>query len=352
MSLLPDHLMRHGLVLLSTAAALGCRSEGSPTDPGGISLSLSQTSATVSEGESYIVTAALTRLGGFTGPVSFTVTSAQSVVTATVSNVQTSGAVTTATITFLPGAGLPAVYPFVVHGRGNAIGEVTQIFTLTLTVPEPPVVPDPPGFTISLSEAAVSIVRGASAPPITVTTRRSTHRASVGFYMTGLPPGVTAAFDPTDWPASDTTALTLTVGVAAVPGIYILRVHAYDPEQEEEVSVPLTLTITAVPFTLTLSPSTLSIARGAAATTTVNVSRNDFAGSVTLYLGWLGEDHDVLPPGVTAAMAPNPVTADGAVLTFTVSAVAVPGAYDLFVGGVISTGWFTYTPLTLTVTVP
>jgi hypothetical protein len=115
-------------------------------------------------------------------------------------------------------------------------------------------------------------------------------------------------------------------------------------------TAPLTLTITVAPFILTLSSPTLSIVQGAATpTTTVNVVRNDFAGPVTLYVGWDGEDHDVLPPGVTAAFAPNPATGNSAVLTLTVGAAAVPGVYDLWLYAEASTGWFDGIPLTLTV---
>ena len=135
MSVLFQHILRGGLVLLAGSAAYGCASDGDPLPgPGSIALSLSETSATVQQGGSQAVAATLTRAGGFSGTVDLTITGAPSGVTTAVSNVQTSGAVTSATVTIVVGAGVaPTVYPLVVHGTGNGVTEVTQTFTLTVT---------------------------------------------------------------------------------------------------------------------------------------------------------------------------------------------------------------------------
>jgi hypothetical protein len=61
---------------------------------------------------------------------------------------------------------------------------------------------------------------------------------------------------------------------------------------------------------------------------------------VTLHVGWYYEDHDVLPPGVTAAFSSNPATGDSSVLTLSVDATTVPGVYFVRVGGEASAGWF------------
>ena len=454
MSTLPRHLIRCAVLLLAGAAAFGCTSGDGPLPaPGSISLSLSQSSATVEQRGWQEVTATLTRVGGSASTVDLTVTGAPSGVTAVVSKVQTTGMVTTATVTIVVGASVPpAVYSLVVHGTGSTVSGVTHEFTLTVT---PSL-----GFSVALSASALSIEPGANSPTTTVKVTRFDHHGAVGLYVAGLPTGVTGSFDPAAWPAADSTVLTLTVGATAVPGIYNLQVNAYDPEQDGDASAPLvltvtaplpargytlslsasavsaaqgawspittvhlartnftgyvdlrvenlptgvsaqyrpenvplpgnppaiwlvvdghavpgtysnllvrgvasgladrtmalTLTITLAPVTLTLSSSTLSIAQGAASpTTTVNLVRNDFAGPVELYVGWDGEDHDVLPPGVTAAFTPSPATGNSAVLTLTVGAAATPGVYNLFVFAGASTGSFCCIPLTLTVTAP
>jgi glucose/arabinose dehydrogenase len=143
MSVLFQHILRCGLVLLAGSAAYGCASDGDPLPgPGSIALSLSEPSATVQQGGSQPVTATLTRAGGFSGTVDLTVTGAPSGVTASVSNLQTTGAVTSATVTIVVAPGVaPAVYPLVVHGTGSGVSEVTQAFTLTVTAP-----PAEPGY--------------------------------------------------------------------------------------------------------------------------------------------------------------------------------------------------------------
>lgn len=166
MSVHPKHLIRHRLILLGiAAAAVGCTSEGDGViDPGSISLSLSETGATVQQGSSQAVTATLTRAGGFSGAVDFTVTGAPSGVTATVSNVQTTGAVTTATITIVVGASVAsAVYPLVVHGTGSGVSEVTQAFTLTVT--GPPAEPGLPELVLDTLATGMSHPLYVTSPP-------------------------------------------------------------------------------------------------------------------------------------------------------------------------------------------
>jgi hypothetical protein len=232
----------------------------------------------------------------------------------------------------------------VVHGTGSSVGEVTQVFTLT--------VPVGLGFSISLSESALSIVQGASTPTTTVSITRFGQAASVGLYVTGLPAGVTDSFDPKDWPAESSTVLTLTVSATAAPGSYNLQVNAYDPEQEGEVSAPLTLTVT-VPspgppgYTLSLSASTFSIAQNAwSPSTTVLLARSNFTGNVTLSV-------DSLPTGVTAVFYPvNPTSGSSSRFWLSVAPNAVPGTYpNLQVRGVASGLADRTAPLTLTITI-
>ncbi len=149
------------------AAALvvtACGIDGPPTDSGSISLSLATTSATVLQGGSQPVTATLTRIGGFSGTVNLSVTGQPSGVTAAVSDLQTSGAVTTATITIGVGSGVtPASYQLVVHGTGSGVSDVTQVFTLTVT--DLPAVPGDPELVLETVATGMSHPLYVTAPP-------------------------------------------------------------------------------------------------------------------------------------------------------------------------------------------
>lgn len=126
-----SRLTRYGLALLTAAVAVGCKDDG-VTDPGAIALALNPTGGSVAQGGNTTTTATLTRSGNFTGSVTLSVTGAPAGVTAAVSNIQTTGAVTTATVTV--GAAVAAgTYPLVVHGTGTGVTEASANFTLTVT---------------------------------------------------------------------------------------------------------------------------------------------------------------------------------------------------------------------------
>jgi hypothetical protein len=343
-SRIPRHLIRYGLVLLGTATAVGC--EVVEPDPG-LSLSITRTRATVVQGGSQPVTATLTRIGAYSGTVDLTVTGVPSGVTATISNVQATGAVTTATVTIVVDAAVaPAVYPLVVHGSGSGVSEVTQAFTLTVTAS--PV----PGYSLTLTAPTLSIAQGNGGGPPTTTVNlvRTNFTGNVTLSVENLPTGVSTAFFYPDNPISGSSSqLALVVAGNAPTGTFANLLVRGVASGLPDRTAPLSLTITVAPFTLTLSSPTLSIVQGAAPqTTTVNIVRNNFAGPVTLYVDWF----DSMPPGVTAAWAPNPATGNSSVLSLAVGAAAVPGVYELYVYGEATTGVFCCVPLTLTVTAP
>ena len=126
---------RSGLVLVSAVVAVGCKDDGDViTDPGAIVLVLNPTSATVVQGGNTSTTGTVTRSGSFTGSVALSVTGAPSGVTPAVSNIQTSGAVTTATVTVTVGAAAAAAtYLLVMHATGTDVTEATANFALTVT---------------------------------------------------------------------------------------------------------------------------------------------------------------------------------------------------------------------------
>lgn len=148
--IIPKQMIRRCLALFGTAAAFGCSSVDGGTEPGGgtkpgpITLVILPASSSIAQGGSSTVAAMLTRSDDFTGTVSLTVTGAPTGVTALVSDLQTTGLVTTATVSINVGiATTRGSYVLVVHGTGTGGVNATATFMLIVTAPPAaPCVPD------------------------------------------------------------------------------------------------------------------------------------------------------------------------------------------------------------------
>ena len=92
---------------------------------------------------------------------------------------------------------------------------------------------------------------------------------------------------------------------------------------------------------LSRSPSALTILPGASGTTTVNLTRTNFTGAVTLSLGGASA-------GISGSFAPAAPTGTSSTLTVSVGGAVAPGTYFLTVDGTGTAGHRS-TPLTLTV---
>ena len=92
---------------------------------------------------------------------------------------------------------------------------------------------------------------------------------------------------------------------------------------------------------LSRSPSALTIAPGGSGTTTVNLTRTNFTGAVTLSLAGA-------PSGVTGSFNPPAPTGNSSTLTLNVGGGVTPGVYPLTINGT-STAGPRSTKLTLTV---
>src|SRR5438046_6392227 len=87
----------------------------------------------------------------------------------------------------------------------------------------------------------------------------------------------------------------------------------------------------AADYTLSLAPAALTIVQGATGSSTVTITRTNFAGAVTLSLGGA-------PTGVTGAFNPAAPTGTSSALTVSVGAAVVPGVYNLTVDGTATAG--------------
>lgn len=132
--IIPKPLISRRSVLLATAVAMGCSSGDGGTEPSAITVVILPVSASIAQGGSSTFDATLTASGNFTGAVNLTVSGGPNGVTGVVSNFQTVGLVTTATVTINVGfATPPGRYALVVRGTGTGVTDATAPFDLTVT---------------------------------------------------------------------------------------------------------------------------------------------------------------------------------------------------------------------------
>ena len=112
-----------------------------------------------------------------------------------------------------------------------------------------------------------------------------------------------------------------------------------------EVFVSTTIPDEASPLIalgLSRTPSALTIAPGGNGTTTINLTRTNFTGAVTLGLSGA-------PTGVTGSFSPSAPTGTSSTLTLSATLATVPGVYHLTVNGTTGSIGNRSTALTLTV---
>ena len=118
----------------------------------------------------------------------------------------------------------------------------------------------------------------------------------------GLPPGVTATFNP-DPTTGNTSTLTFTASATAAAGTFNMAINGASSIGTRTTA--LSVSVVGPNFMLSATPSALAVNRGASGTSTINITRTSFTGSVDLSASGL-------PTGVTAAFSPDPTTANAA----------------------------------------
>jgi hypothetical protein len=294
------------------------------------SIAATPASQTIVAGQSAPYTATVTALSGFTGPVGVTVTGLPTGVTAAFSPASITGS-GSSTMTLTAATNTAAgVYPLTVTGTSSGL---TRTANVSLTITD---------FSLLATPGSQTIVLGQSAPYTATVTPLNGFAGAVGLTVTGLPPGVTAAFSPTSITGSGSSSMTL-VANAAVPGTYPLTVNGTSGNLTHTAGV--SLTVAAAPdFSFVVAPSNQTVAAGLSAPYTATVTAlNGFTGTASITVSGL-------PSGVTAGFSPASVTGSGSsTMTLTVAGTTIPGTYTLTVSG--NSGNITHTAgVSLTVT--
>lgn len=149
----------------------------------------------------------------------------------------------------------------------------TAMYTLAPAAAPAPAPTPPPDFSFSASPGSLSITQGANGSSTVSVSAQNSFSGSVGLSATGLPSGLTAAFNPASITSSGNSTLTLTASSAAATGPATVTVRGTSGALTHTATIGLTVAAAApAPApppppppppanpTLSVSPSSLSFA--------------------------------------------------------------------------------------------
>lgn len=130
-----------------------------------------------------------------------------------------------------------------------------------------------PDFSLSATPNSLTVAQGASGTSTITVAPQNGFNGSVNLSASGLPNGVTAAFNPN--PTTSTSTLTLTVGVSAAPGTSTVTISGVSGNLTHTTTVSLTVTATGpvvslVPPSLTFAKKVVGITSPAKVVTLTN----------------------------------------------------------------------------------
>jgi len=284
-----------------------------PAAGGDFSISPNPPNLTINQGASGTSTIAITRTGGFTGNISFTIGSLPNGVTASFNPNPASGNSSILTLSASPSA---ATGTLSIPISGTS-GVLTHTTTLTLTVN--PV--QSPNFGISPNPASLTVSRGASGTSTITITRTGGFTASVSLSASGLPAGVTANFNPLSTTGTS-SVLTLSASSAATIGTFPITITGSGGGLTKTATISLTVAdgnntggVTVTPVVATQSnffnEEQVKIANTGtitALTVTVVIQRTtgiNFSGQYNTVGGQIAQSHTTATSTVTYTFTLN-----------------------------------------------
>jgi hypothetical protein len=228
----------HSTSALSTATfgSVGLPTSA-PPPPNNFSIPTKPSSLNVVTGASVQTTIGTALISGSPEAIALSASGLPSGVTASFNpaSVTTGGS---STLTISAGASVrAATYSFTVTGTSPSATHSVTV-KLTVTAGSPP----SNDFSMSASPGSVSVVQGAAGTSSIGTALVSGSAESIALSISGLPAGVTAAFNPTSVTTGGSSTLTLSVGATAPPGTYPLTVTGTAPSAIHTASLSLTVT--------------------------------------------------------------------------------------------------------------
>lgn len=213
--------------------------------------------------------------------------------------------------------------------RATGAGVTARTATLTVNV-----APPTPAYTITATPAALTVEAGQTGTTA-IALARTNFAGAVALALVSPPAGITGTFTPAST-AGNTSSLALSVATSVAAGEYPLSVRGTATGLADR-TIPVTLTVTPAPQSVSIvsAPESLFVFQGAQSTGTITITRNNFAGDVTLAATGM-------PTGMTVTFAPNPATATTSVMTV-IAAASVPAGRHVITVSASGTGITTAT---------
>ena len=231
---------------------------------------------------------------------------------------------------------VPGIVTFSSMGTFRASLTVTDSFGLTDPSPETRTITVVPSFFLSASPSSQSVIAGGSAAYDVVTTPNIGFAGAISLSASGLPAGVTAAFNPPSLTSGSAT-MTLNAGPTAVSGTYIVTITGTSGALNETATVTLVVSpISIQPTTVTLianqiQPFTVTNAGNQAITWAINPTVGSISSAgVYLVPASISTTQQITvtatePDGVTTAIAH--ITLASAAVSFVGSDAGTQGSW-------------------------
>ena len=234
-------------------------------------------------------------------------------------------------------------YPIELLGTATLSDGRTSVDTKTLSIQ----IPSSPDFTLSPFSGNIGVAQGFANPVTVNISRTNGHAENIDLTLEFLPSNTNYTYDPNPVPGNENSSiLTISANLNAVPGDYNLRIRGSDGSNEKIASLTLFI---VEPYFISLTPDTISITQGQQGTIQLGLNRiGIFTESVDLTTegAIVGQDS----VHIDTSFDPNPATGNSSTLTLTVGHAVTPGAYQLIVKGTAENTLVKYTDLQLTVT--
>jgi kumamolisin len=186
-----------------------------------------------------------------------------------------------------------------------------------------------PGYTLTSSPGAVSILQGNSGSSTITSTVTGGFDSAIALTASGEPSGVTVTFSPTSITGAGSSTATIAVASTVAAGTYTITVTGTSGSTTETTTISLTVTApSSGSFTLSVSPSSGYLDEGEEGYAVVTVTA---AGGFDSAVSFTASG---VPSGVTTSFSPTTVTGSGTTdFYLTVARTAKTGTYTITIKG-------------------